>query len=67
MKSFAAALILVGACALLAIIYEPAPAPRGAAGRPAVALAVAWSGTGIDCKAAAEGCTQAGMGGARER
>lgn len=67
MKTFAAALILVGACALLAIIYEPAPAPRGAAGRPAVALAVAWNGTGFACEAAAEGCTQAGLGDARER
>lgn len=61
MKTLAAALILVGACALLAIIYEPVPAPRGAAAQAAAPLgvSVAWNGASRGCETAAVNCVPA--------
>lgn len=63
MKTLAAALLLVGACALLVIIYEPAPASREAVRRVAspVAVSVAWNGPGVGCEAPAEGCMPAAL------
>ena len=63
MKTLAAALILVGACALLAIVYDPSPAPRGAGGRTSAPLAqsVAWNGTAVACETASQGCAVAAL------
>ena len=69
MKTLAAALLLVGACALLAIIYEPAPAPRGAAVQATAPLgvSVAWNGEGVGCETVAGNCTRAALPDARGR